>query len=151
MKGFLLEQTMTQRYTLNKNKYIQLIHIAKSKLGLDDDVYRDILTSETGKNSSKDMTTTELVRVLNRLKSNGFTVQSQTKEMLSTPQNNLILHLWSTLYRNGIVKNPSETALFAFIQRHFKNLKSLNELTNYQASHIIEQLKKWCSREGIPY
>lgn len=142
---------MTKQYTASKKKYIQLIHVAKSKLGLDDDVYRDILTNETGKNSTKDMTITELVRVLNRLKSSGFTIQPQTKEMVSTPQNNLILHLWSTLYRHGIVRNPSEQALLAFTQRHFKDLKSLNELTSYKASRIIEHLKNWCEREDIDY
>lgn len=142
---------MTKQYTASKKKYIQLIHVAKSKLGLDDDVYRDILSNETGKNSTKDMTITQLVRVLNRLKSNGFTVEPQTKEMVSTPQNNLILHLWSTLYRHGIVKNPSEQALLKFIQRHFKDLNHLAELDSYQASKIIEHLKNWCLRENINY
>lgn len=140
---------MTQHHTISKNKYIQLIHVAKSKLGLDDDVYRDILNSETGKHSTKDMTITELVQVLNRLKSSGFTVQPQSKDMASTPQNNLILHLWRTLHRHGIVKNPSEQALLKFIQRHFKDLKSLNELSKYQASEMIEHLKNWCLRENI--
>lgn len=142
---------MTQRHTISKKKYIQLIHVAKSKLGLDDDVYRDILNSETSKNSTKEMNISELIRVLKRLQSSGFTIQPQTKEMVSTPQNNLILHLWSTLYRHGIVKNPSEQALLKFIQRHFKDLKSLNELTNYQASRIIEHLKNWCLRADIDY
>ena len=142
---------MSKPYTVSKKKYIQLIHVAKSKLGLDDDVYRDILTNTTGKNSTKDMNISELVRVLNRLKSNGFTVQPQTKEMADTPQNNLILHLWNTLHQKGIVKNQSEQALLKFIQRHFKELKSLNELTSYQASKIIEHLKNWCLRADIDY
>lgn len=142
---------MTQRHTISKKKYIQLIHVAKSKLGLDDDVYRDILNNETGKNSTKDMNISELIRVLNRLKSNGFTVQPQTKEMADTPQNNLILHLWNTLHKHDEVRNPSEQALFAFIKRHFRNLKSINELTGYQASKIIEHLKNWCLREDIDY
>lgn len=142
---------MTKQYTASKKKYIQLIHVAKSKLGLDDDVYRDILSNETGKHSTKDMTITQLVRVLNRLKSSGFTVQPQTKEMVSTPQNNLILHLWSTLYRNDVVKNPSEQALLKFIQRYFKDLNHLAELDSYQASKIIEHLKNWCLRADIDY
>lgn len=142
---------MTQRHTISKKKYIQLIHVAKRKIGLDDDVYRDILSNETGKHSTKDMNISELIRVLNRLKSSGFTVQPQSKDMASTPQNNLILHLWRTLHRHGIVKNPSEQALLKFIQRHFKDLKSLNELSKYQASEMIEHLKNWCLRADIDY
>ena len=40
----------------SKPKLIQLIHIAKSELGLEDDVYREVLANTTGKTSCKDMT-----------------------------------------------------------------------------------------------
>ena len=39
-----------------KANLIKLIHVAKTKLGLEDDVYRDILESTTGKTSSKLLT-----------------------------------------------------------------------------------------------
>lgn len=51
---------------------IQLIHIAKSQLGLDDDTYRQMLNSTTGKNSCSKMDLTELQQVLDHLKTKGF-------------------------------------------------------------------------------
>lgn len=51
---------------------IQLIHIAKSQLGLDDDTYRQMLSTTTGKNSCSKMTLPELQQVLDHLKAKGF-------------------------------------------------------------------------------
>jgi len=43
------------------------IHIAKQQLGLDDDTYRALLKSAAGVNSSKDLTTAGIDKVLARL------------------------------------------------------------------------------------
>jgi phage gp16-like protein len=50
-----------------------LLHVAKAKLGLDDETYRDLLSAEAGVTSSKDLDNAGLNRVLNRLKKLGFT------------------------------------------------------------------------------
>ncbi|MFH4317263.1 phage protein GemA/Gp16 family protein, partial [Acinetobacter baumannii] len=49
-----------------KANLIKLIHVGKTKLGLDDELYRDILTSTTGKTSSKDLNLAQLETVLDR-------------------------------------------------------------------------------------
>lgn len=55
-----------------RQKMIAKIHIAKSELDLDDDVYRDLLTNATGKRSCAQMDDAELEKVLNALKQKGF-------------------------------------------------------------------------------
>ncbi|POY46137.1 phage protein GemA/Gp16 family protein, partial [Avibacterium paragallinarum] len=55
-----------------KPKYIQLIHIAKQKLGMDELAYRTMLAHLTGKNSTKQMTISELTKVLSELEGKGF-------------------------------------------------------------------------------
>ena len=62
-----------------KLNLIKLIHVAKTKLGLEDDVYRDILESSTGKTSSKLLTPAQLEAVFDRLKQLGFEVVSKDK------------------------------------------------------------------------
>lgn len=57
-----------------RGKLIKLIHVAKREMCLDDDTYRAMLTSTTGKASSKDCTTPELRKILDTMKSKGFTV-----------------------------------------------------------------------------
>jgi hypothetical protein len=56
---------------------IQLIHIAKHQLGLDTDLYRDILFNLFGKRSSKDLTYYQGVELINHLKSCGFVIQGR--------------------------------------------------------------------------
>ncbi|HSY51188.1 MAG TPA: phage protein GemA/Gp16 family protein [Thermoanaerobaculia bacterium] len=49
-----------------------LLHVAKAKLGLDDDAYRDLLKAEAGVTSSVDLDNAGLNRVLKRFTKLGF-------------------------------------------------------------------------------
>lgn len=62
----MTEQTDTRQKMLAK------IHIAKAQLGLDDDVYRDLLAHTTGLRSCSKMNKTQLENVLLVLKRKGF-------------------------------------------------------------------------------
>lgn len=46
-------------------RYLAKIHALKKQLGLDDDSYRALLLAHGGKNSAKDMTAREKVKVIN--------------------------------------------------------------------------------------
>lgn len=76
---------------LPKGKLIQLIHIAKNQLGLDDDVYRDVLSVATGKvsadgtlvqegkRSCSKMNIAELRKVYQAMQDKGFKAKSKHK------------------------------------------------------------------------
>lgn len=136
-----------------KAKLIQLIHIGKSKLNLDDGTYRDMLTNLTGKNSTKAMTQPELNKVLAHLRKNGFTTTAPTSKkqqagrlrQADSDQAKLIRHLWLTLHEKGAVKNPSELALSAYVKRQ-TGIDYLGWLPTDKASQVIESLKKWRQR-----
>lgn len=64
--------TKSNHTGLTRPKLIQLIHIAKSQLGLDDSTYRANLIQVTGKSSTKTMTLAELRTVFEDLKTKGF-------------------------------------------------------------------------------
>ena len=64
---------------IERNKLIQLIHVAKNELALDDSTYREVLNNTVGKTSSKDCTTAELRKILDNLKTKGFTVTAKAK------------------------------------------------------------------------
>lgn len=134
-----------------KTNLIKLIHVAKTKLGLDDDVYRDILESTTGKTSSKLLTPAQLEAVLDRLKQLGFEVESNktgVKNLASDAQSKLIRHLWLQLYHAGQVKNGSEKALAKFIENRVK-VSALQFLSSESADMVINHLRQWCKRCGI--
>ena len=135
-----------------KLNLIKLIHVAKTKLGLDDDVYRDILESTTGKTRSKLLTPAQLEAVLDRLKQLGFEVESKNKtgvqNLASDAQSKLIRHLWLQLHQAGQVKNGSELALAKFVENRV-HVSALQFLSSKHADMIINHLREWCKRCGV--
>lgn len=129
-----------------KKKLIQLIHIGKSELHLDDDTYRDILTYTTGKNSTKEMSVAELNIVLTELKRKGFKTTTSTKPKTTTnsPQDRLIRHLWLTLNGLGVVNDGSETAMNNYATNQMG--ANLSNLDTREKSQLIESLKQWLAR-----
>lgn len=68
-----------------RNRALALIHMAKTRLGLDDGAYVEMLHNVTGKDSCAVMTDAELRLVLERLKSLGY--QAQRKPYPGRPRN----------------------------------------------------------------
>lgn len=141
------EREDSARAKAYKGKLIQMIHVAKSKLAMDDDTYRGLLQEVGGSTSSKAMPIKQLEAVLAHMQSRGFEVKSthKGKDLIADPQSKLIRHLWLELHRLGAVSNPSEEALAAFVKRQTR-VESLAWLSTYQASTVIESLKQWLAR-----
>ena len=135
-----------------KTKLIQLIHVGKNKLGLDDDLYREVLQSTTGKSSSKDLTIGQLEAVLDRMKQLGFDIESKeksgVKNLASDAQSKLIRHLWLALHEAGPVRDSSEKALAKFVENKV-GVSALQFLSSHHADMIINHLRQWCKRCGI--
>ncbi|ETS32863.1 MULTISPECIES: gp16 family protein [Photorhabdus] len=133
-----------------KQKLIQLIHIAHSNLKLDEDTYRQMLLSETGKASTREMDIPQLTRVLDAMKKRGFKIKSPKKSKTSRsldchPHSKKIRALWLEMASIGIVHNSSEQALAHWVKRE-TDIDDLQWLDSGQASSIIEKLKKWRNR-----
>lgn len=102
----------------DRSKLIQLIHIAKSQVGLSDEDYRAVLESTTKKSSCSDMTVFELNEVLKAMKKLGFRVKKlETKENeigwdTSKKQLNYIKGMWEL-----VARDKSDRALYHFIKR----------------------------------
>lgn len=56
----------------SRNQRLAAIHMGKKQLGLDDDIYRDMLEQVTGKRSAKDMSDDDLVKVIQHMDGLGF-------------------------------------------------------------------------------
>lgn len=135
---------------MTKQRLIQLIHIARSDLQMDEDTYRQMLQGLTGKASTKGMDTTQLNRVLESMKSKGFRVKPAGKAksvipMDNHPQSKKIRALWLEMASMGIVRDSSEQALSLWVRRE-TGVSALRWLSNEQASSVIEKLKKWQHR-----
>jgi phage gp16-like protein len=141
---------------------IQLIHVARSQVGMDDETYRNLLKDRFSVDSSKNLDWKQREQLLKHFKTLGFKVRSsgksaKTGKMVSAnkagasrpladdPESKKIRFLWLLLHELGAVKNPSETALAAYVKRIAK-VDALQWLNGDQATTMIETLKKWAMR-----
>ena len=144
---------------MTKAKLIQLIHIAKGQLGLDDDTYRAALFGAAGKTSCSQMSIPELNQVLEHFKKAGF--KTKAKRRLSPKSDpkqfgeiNKIRAIWITMHKQGFVRDGSETALDSYVNRVLNRNKlgqnvsfHTHFLTQQQALKVLESLKQWQKRE----
>ncbi|KVN33327.1 hypothetical protein WJ63_04895 [Burkholderia pyrrocinia] len=130
-----------------RQQLIRLIHVAKRDLMMADDSYRGVLRQIGKKESAADLTIPELEKVLEHLKRCGFKVRSNkgTRSRADDDQSKMIRGLWLELAQRGVVQNPSEEALAAFVKR-MTGVDALGWLGSAQASQVIEHLKKWRNR-----
>lgn len=80
-------------------RQLALVHVAKRRLRLSDDLYRDILREQGGVESARDLDQEGFERVMQRMKELGFrVVRDQRPGALPTPlQLRKIRHLWEDL------------------------------------------------------
>ena len=103
---------------IDRSKIIQLIHIAKSQIGLSDEDYRAVLESTAKKTSCSEMTLFELNEVLKAMKKLGFKVKKlETREEeigwdASKAQMDYIKGRWEL-----VARDKSDRALYKFIKR----------------------------------
>ena len=135
---------------MTKQRLIQLIHIARSDLQMDEDTYRQMLQGLTGTASTKGMDLPQLTKVLDSMKKKGFRVKpagnAKTGIALDDhPQSRKIRALWLDMATAGVIRDSSEQALALWVKRE-TGISALRWLSNEQASSVIEKLKKWQRR-----
>lgn len=125
----------------------KLIHVGKSQLDMDDDSYRAMLLSETKKDSTTAMTAWELEKIVTRLRKLGFRIKKAPSHRAQAMdgQAKKIRALWLQLANATLVRDPSESALAAYVKRQ-TGVEALQWLSSDQASKVIEAMKKWLGR-----
>jgi phage gp16-like protein len=138
--------------------YIKLIHIAKSQLQLDDDLYRSNLKDLTGKVSSKEMSIQELFKVLEHMKKSGFKIVSQHKKSPKTREKEThtpldkLRQLWVQMSYKGILRDGSEQALIKWASNQSERMNKkehverLEWLSTPFIHQLIGQLQSWQKR-----
>jgi phage gp16-like protein len=125
-----------------------LIHVAKTQLGLDDDLYRAVLVNLCGVTSSKELDQAGFDTVMGFFEWRGFKPMTPNGAnygprpgMASYAQLELIRALWAE-YSRG---NAGESELNKWLVRCFK-LSSLRFLDKATATKVITALKAMKTR-----
>lgn len=146
------------KYT--RQKLIQLIHIGKNHLRMDEDTYRIFIKRITNKNSCSDMNNKELLLVFNSMQNQGFLIKRKpighSQQYTLSNITKKIRAKWLEMYDQGIVQDSSENALNNYVKKIAKNrdgepIPFVNWLSNQEATKVLETLKKWQQRYGRHY
>ena len=134
---------------LDRSKIIQLIHIAKSQIGLSDEDYRAVLESTANKSSCSEMSVFELNEVLKAMKKLGFKVKKmETREEeigwdTSKEQMDYIKGMWEL-----VARDKSERALYRFIKR-ITDADHPRFMGAVEAQKVILALRKMVMNAGL--
>ncbi|MEI4930708.1 regulatory protein GemA [Aeromonas caviae] len=148
-----------------RRRLIRLVQVGRRALALDEECYRDLLASHTGKRSAALLTEHELEQVLAAFKAAGFTPtpvrQSVSKRLSPSAGGHLkvneiakIRAIWCEMARLGTVRDGSETALNHWVQRMTARsnggvgVAEVGWLDAPLAVKVLEALKKWNSRKS---
>ena len=122
---------------LRKN-LITRIHIGKSQLGLDDETYRQLLVSTTGKTSCTEMTESELQQVLNVMVQKGFKSSTSFWGNRAAPREDKKIYLakiTALLAKHGLPKEYAD----GIAKRSFK-VDFVHWLQPWQLKKVVQML-----------
>ena len=132
------------------NKQLALLHVAKSRLALDEDAYRAILRSAGGVESARELDAGGFMMVMHRFKELGFESDASKRNygstrpgMASPRQVAAIRRLWSEWSASG----DDDAALNRWLEHHFK-VSALRFLDRDGAQKAITGLKAMTRRKA---
>ncbi len=129
---------------------ITLLHVAKGKLGWDDDLYRSALVRIAGVTSSKELDREGFEAMMGSAEYCGFRPLApgaprygNRPGMATYPQLDLIRELWREVHFNA--HTCDDEALMGWLRKWFK-VDSMRFLTMEAARKAITALKAWKAR-----
>lgn len=130
-----------------------IINMAKTQLGLDEDTYRAKLRNITGETSLRKMTETQLNQVIKVFENEGFRrgpkkSRNDGRRELTGPYLRKLRALWISGYNLGIIRNPDDRAMIAWIEEQTGIPDTRFLRAHADARAAIEGLKGWLQREG---
>ncbi len=129
-----------------RNKLLQLVHIGKKQLGMDDETYRSLLSQQFYQNSAKNISYSELVKLVKILQQKGAKIRLPVNNL--SPIQRKLWATWAQMAKDGVVTEGSSRALDSFTQRYFPTVKHWKDLSATDTASLLETLKQWKKRVG---
>ncbi|MCA1909216.1 MAG: regulatory protein GemA [Magnetospirillum sp.] len=124
---------------------------ACKKAGLDEDARRDFQKVTCGKASAREMTVADFIACSKKLARQGDQAhQPDTRPKAATPHAKKARALWISLHHLGVVTDPRESALAAFVKRQH-GVDDLRWLKPDKGNVVIDALKAMATRAGVDW
>ncbi|MBN9694645.1 MAG: regulatory protein GemA [Zoogloea sp.] len=134
---------MTTRKSL-----IAMVHIAKSRMGMDDETYRDWLAKNTGKRSSSDLSDRQLATLVQTLRTAGYLAEAPAtaRVIAGKGANRPTDAQWKTA--RGLVKKLGldgglDGEAFASFVKRVGKVDNPRFLTKATMASVLVGLEKW--------
>ena len=140
----------TYKHIMATKSQIKRIHMLKSRLGIDESTYREML-SGYGVSSSKDLNFENAAKLLKILEDDAVTLAlwkkiplkyedcADRKNMATPSQIRLIMGLWRE--DSNLDDKTSQEKLWVFLDTHFK-VSDVKFLTKERANAVIHAIRK---------
>lgn len=141
-------RTRPRAHAADRRRDLAAIHAAAAQLGLDttdasvSSAYRLILKAQAGVTSAADADAAGRRRVLAYLRRQARGTQSPPRDGWQAEK---MRTLWTRLAAAGVLHDPSEQGLRAFVAS-LTGVAALRWLDTRQGNRVIEALKAWCAR-----
>ncbi len=127
---------------------IAMVHIAKSRMGMDDETYRDWLAKNTGKRSSSDLSDRQLATLVQTLRQGGYLDEAPAtaKVIAGKGANRPTDAQWKTA--RGLVKKLGldgglDGEAFASFVKRVGKVDNPRFLTKTTMASVLVGLEKW--------
>lgn len=139
---------MTTRKSL-----IAMVHIAKSRMGMDDETYRDWLAKNTGKRSSSDLSDRQLATLVQTLRTAGYLAEAPAtaRVIAGKGANRPTDAQWKTA--RGLVKKLGldgglDGEAFASFVKRVGKVDNPRFLTKATMASVLIGLEKWLQQRS---
>ena len=133
----------------NRRALLAKVHLAKKDLALTDESYRDRLHQVTGHRSAAECSDPQLVQVIESFKSIGWkdrpVRRGGTRPLADGPQAKKARAQWLSLWNLGVIEEPGERALAAFVKRQ-TGREDLRFCDSAQLNKVVDGLKSMLAR-----
>lgn len=121
------------------------IHVLKSQAKLDDDSYRDLLERETGKRSSKGLSSEQRLTVITALKRLAPPQETQRASGIYAKK---LQALWIAGFNLAVIHDRTDKAMMTFLKRQtgLDHVRFLQDAKD--ADKAIDALKIWLRRSA---
>ncbi|KPF98869.1 hypothetical protein IP86_10910 [Rhodopseudomonas sp. AAP120] len=109
---------------------------------MDEDCRRDVMEQVCGKRSARDLTASEAVAVIDRLKA------SSTAPDIDGPYGKKLRALWISGWHLGVIHNRTDKAMLTFLERQTGIERARWLRAAADARKAVEALKLWLAREA---
>ena len=150
---------------VNRQAHLAAIHMAQKALNLSPEDAESLKRSVTGVASAGDMTALQRRQYLAHLSNlqalaavargdkpayvPNRPAQQRTVDDDQDERWHKARALWSTLGAAGQVHTNTDAALMAYVMRQ-THVEQWRWLNSHQVNSVIEALKRWCRRTGVP-